>query len=85
MGAMDVGIREAKTRLSQLVKAALEGEEVYLTNRGERRVQLTVVKKIGGLRGRGSWKGKVNLYPGWDSPEDDKRIQDMFECLKEDV
>ena len=82
---MDVGIREAKTRLSQLVKAAMEGEEVFLTNRGNRQVQLTVAKKKGGLRKWGSWKGKINLYEGWDSPEEDKRIEDMFEYLKEDV
>jgi len=81
---MEVGIREAKTRLSQLVKAALAGEEVFLTNRGEKTVQLTVVKPTGGLRGLGIWKGKVNLYEGWDSPEEDKKIEDMFEFLQEE-
>ena len=81
---MEVGIREAKTRLSQLVKAAMEGEEVFLTNRGNRQVQLTVVKKSGRLRGRGSWAGKVNLYEGWDSPAEDKKVEDMFEYLREE-
>ena len=84
MKIMEVGIREAKTRLSQLVKAALAGEEVFLTNRGEKTVQLTVVKPTGGLRGLGIWKGKVNLYEGWDSPEEDKKIEDMFEFLQEE-
>lgn len=83
MGFMEVGIREAKNSLSKLVQAALEGEEVYLTRRGERAVQIVATPKPSGRfsKGRGSWKGKTNLYPGWDSPEEDKKIEEMFEDL----
>lgn len=79
---MEVGIREAKNTLSKLVEAVLEGKEVFLTNRGERVAQLVAAPKPKDpRRGRGKWKGKVNLYPGWDSPEADKEIEEMFETL----
>jgi prevent-host-death family protein len=81
---MEIGIRDAKNNLSKLVEAVLDGKEVYLTKRGERVVQLVVTPKSShpGL-GRGFLKGKVNLYPGWDSPEEDKKIEEMFEALHE--
>jgi antitoxin (DNA-binding transcriptional repressor) of toxin-antitoxin stability system len=79
---MEVGIRDAKNNLSKLVEAVLEGEEVFLTNRGARVVQLVrTPESIPQGRGRGSWKGKINLYPGWDSPDEDKKIEKMFEAL----
>ena len=81
---METGIREAKSNLSKLVKAAIDGEKVFLTNRGERVVPLIAVPKLRApRRGRGLWKGKVNLYPGWDSPQADKEIEGMFECFGE--
>jgi prevent-host-death family protein len=76
---MDVGIREAKNRLSQLVAAAHGGETVFLTNRGERVAKLVpTVTRLSKKRGLGLWKGKVNLYPGWNSPEEDQKIAGMF-------
>ncbi len=81
---MEVGIREAKNNLSKLVDAVRKGKEVFLTNRGERVAKIVPAPKpwIPG-RGRGEWKGKVSLYPGWDSPEEDKKIEDMFEFLRQ--
>jgi len=79
---MEVGIREAKNNLSKLVEAVRDGEEVFLTNRGERVAKLVPARKPApATRGRGIWKDKVNLYPGWDSPEEDKKIEEMFEDL----
>lgn len=79
---MEVGIREAKNSLSKLVQAALEGEEVFITKRGERTVQIIAVpKQSAKRRGWGTWQGKTNLYTGWDSPEEDKKIEGMFENL----
>jgi prevent-host-death family protein len=76
---MEVGIRDAKTTLSKLVEAVLDGQEVFLTNRGTRVVQLVPTPKaIPRGRGRGSWKGKVHLYDGWDSRDEDKKIEEMF-------
>lgn len=79
---MEVGIREARNSLSKLLEAVRGGEEVFLTNRGDRVAQLVPVKTKGvSLRGYGFLKGKINFYPGWDSPEEDKRIEKMFEDL----
>lgn len=81
---MDAGIKDAKNNLSKLIEAVLDGEEVFLTNRGERVVQLVPAPTISSRgRGRGAWKGKVNLYPGWDSFAEDKKIEGMFEALSE--
>jgi len=83
---MEVGIRDAKNNLSKLVEAVRDGEEVFLTKRGERVAQLVPARKpVSKMRGRGFLKGKVNLYPGWDSPEEDKKIEDMFEDLYPDA
>lgn len=81
---METGIKDAKNNLSKLVQAAFDGEEVYLTKRGKRVAQLIPARDPARDRmGRGMWKGKVNLYPGWDSPEEDKKIEEMFEVLSE--
>jgi prevent-host-death family protein len=83
---MEIGIREAKSSLSKLIEAVRDGEEVFLTNRGERVAQLVPARKAASkTRGRGIWKGKVNFYPGWDSPEEDKKIEEMFEHLQSDA
>lgn len=83
---MEVGIKEAKNNLSKLLDAVSEGEEVFLTNRGNRVAQLIPVAKRGSIKtGRGCLKGKINLYPGWDSEEEDLRIQKLFEESKLDV
>src|SRR5919108_2943026 len=79
---MEVGIRDARNNLSKLVEAVLDGEEVFLTNRGERIVQLVPAPKpTSPRRGRGLWKGKIHFYAGWDSRNEDKRIEEMFEFL----
>jgi prevent-host-death family protein len=81
---MEVGIREAKNNLSKLVESALAGEEIFLTNRGERVLQLVPTPKSKSAnRGRGDWKNRANLYPGWDSAEADREIENTFEELRE--
>jgi prevent-host-death family protein len=37
---MEVGVRTAKTELSRLIKAALSGEKVFITDRGKPLVRL---------------------------------------------
>ena len=77
---MEAGIKEAKKNLSKLVDAMLRGEEVYLTKRGARVAEIVPAKKKGSFKtGRGFLKGKINLYPGWDSIEEDLKIETMFE------
>ena len=77
---MTTGIKEAKTNLSKLVDATLAGEEVFLTNRGDRVAQIVPVWKAVSLKkGQGFLKGKINFYPGWDSESEDLKIERMFE------
>jgi prevent-host-death family protein len=81
---MEIGIKAAKTDLSRLIKAAMSGEKVVITNRGEPLVRLVpeAPKPKDPRRGFGSLKGVLNLPPGWDSPEADKEVLDMFEGLE---
>ena len=77
---MNAGIKEAKNNLSKLVDAMLSGEEVFLTNRGERVAQIVPVRRAGSpMRAWGLFKDKINLYPGWDSEAEDLKIEQMFE------
>ena len=83
-GYMEVGIREAKSNLSKLIETVRHGEKVYLTSRGQRVAEIVPTPSKGNWRDAyGLFKDKINLYPGWDSPEEDKRIEDMFEVLQE--
>jgi prevent-host-death family protein len=79
---METGIREAKNSLSKLVEAVLEGQEVFLTNRGRRVAQIVATPPPPSpTRGRGFLKERIHLYPGWDSIAEDRRIEDAFEAL----
>ena len=46
---MEVGLREAKARLSELVDAAHRGERVVITKRGEPAVELVRFRTTGGI------------------------------------
>lgn len=63
---MIVGMHDAKTQLSRLVKQALEGEEILLASRGEVLVRLTPVVAQTGKRRLGWLKAKGQLMPGWE-------------------
>jgi prevent-host-death family protein len=81
---MDVGIKAAKSDLSRLIKAAVAGEKIVITDRGKPLVRLVPesAKPKDPKRGYGSLKGVLHLPPGWDSPEADKEVLDMFEGLE---
>lgn len=53
---MKVNMLEAKSQLSKLVKAALEGEEVVIASNGTPMVRLVPVAGKVGLGGRGKLK-----------------------------
>ncbi len=78
-----VGVREAKTDLSKLIEAALNGEDVVITNRGKPSVRLVPeVSTAAKNRGFGCLKDlpDVKFYPDWDSPERDSQILADFEA-----
>ena len=50
---MQVNILEAKNRLSQLIKAALAGEDVVIANRGQPMVRLVPTSAAAPARGSG--------------------------------
>lgn len=57
---METGIRDAKSNLSALIRAAQAGDEVYLTHRGERVAAIVPIRNTKDpKRGRGMLKGKL--------------------------
>ena len=81
---MEVGIKAAKADLSRLIKAAVKGESVVITDRGKPLVRL--VPETPKLKDRrrvfGSLQGVLHLPPGWDSPDADKEVFSLFERLE---
>ena len=64
---MRVSVYEAKSKLSQMIDKALEGEEVVITRRGEEVIKLEPVKK----KKRswiGMWEGQVKIHDDFDDP-----------------
>ena len=63
-----VNVAEAKAKLSQLIDAALQGDDVIISRRNTPLVKLTVLKKPAG-RGRfGMFKGRIELSADFDEP-----------------
>ena len=67
---MKVSVYEAKSKLSQMINKALEGEEVVITRHGEDTVRLvpTNGKKKSWV---GSMEGKIIIHNSFDDPLDD--------------
>jgi|GEM_PF-1838936 len=69
---MKVSVYEAKSKLSQMINKALEGEEVVITRNGS-----DTVKLVPANRGRskgdwiGSWQGKARIHDSFYDPLDD--------------
>ena len=70
---MKVSVYEAKSKLSQMIKAALEGEEVVITRNGEETVKLTPVRKQKG-DWIGMYKGQIKIHDNFDEPLDDETL-----------
>ncbi len=75
---MQVNMHDAKTHLSKLVQAVLDGEEVILARNGEAVVQITKYTPVKHKRKPGSLKGKIWLADDWDSPETNRIINEMM-------
>ena len=80
---MEVGIKQAKNDLSQLVIRVSKGERVFLMNRGKRVAELIPVQSKkrtpAALRGYGMFRDVITLPPDWGTQE--TREQDERELL----
>jgi len=74
---MQTNMHEAKSKLSQLVEAALLGEEVIIARAGAPAVQLVPCKpKV--KRTFGAFKGSFSMSSDFDSAETNNEVADMF-------
>ncbi len=71
-----VNIHYAKTHLSKLIEAVLQGEEIIIARAGEPKVKLVPFTKK--KRKPGFFKDRIWLADDWDSPETNKEIEDLF-------
>jgi prevent-host-death family protein len=67
---MNVTTAEAKNRLSELIRAAEDGEKVIITRHGKPVVQITPVPAESRRVRLGGMKGRIKFLPGWDSGVD---------------
>ena len=74
-----VNTHEAKTQLSKLIAAARKGEEVVICQAGKPVARLTAFEGEHGVPQFGIWRDKIVFKPGWDSPETDAEIAELFE------
>ena len=67
---MKVSVYEAKSKLSQMINAALEGEEVVITRNGKETVRLTPVprEKRDWI---GMYKGQIKIHDDFDKLDND--------------
>lgn len=63
-----VGMHEAKSQLSRLVREVQDGAEVIVTNAGRPVARLVEYDKPAPRRKPGFWKGQVVIHEGFDDP-----------------
>jgi prevent-host-death family protein len=72
-----VGMHEAKTKLSQLVERAESGEDIVIARNGRPVARLVPVAGTNSLAAvRGVWRGKVVIAEDFDELPDD--VADAF-------
>jgi prevent-host-death family protein len=69
---MKVSVYEAKSKLSQMISKALEGEEVVITRHGHETVKLVPVNKK--RKWIGMWKGKIKVHDSFYEPLDEETL-----------
>jgi prevent-host-death family protein len=79
---MTIGVRQAKTELTKLISAALEGETIVITNHGKPLVRLV---PEGGApsknRGYGCLKGAFEIPENW--AQSDAEVEGLFEHIQD--
>jgi prevent-host-death family protein len=72
-----IGMHEAKTKLSQLVERAEAGEDIVIARNGKPVARLVPVASAKSLASiRGAWRGRVRMADDFDELPDD--IGDAF-------
>jgi prevent-host-death family protein len=72
-----VGMHEAKTKLSQLVERAEAGEDIVIARNGKPVARLVPVARTNSFADlRGIWRGQVRMADDFDDLPDD--IADAF-------
>lgn len=67
-----VGMHEAKTKLSQLVERAEAGEDIVIARNGKPAARLVPVRSASALASvRGAWRDRVRLADDFDELPDD--------------
>lgn len=82
---VQVGLKEAKNKLSELFTMALLGETVVITRQGEtqsiRMVPIATQKSASGF---GMLQDQLaDLPPDWNQPDGEQEFLDQFEALGE--
>lgn len=65
---MKVSVYEAKSKLSQMINKALDGEEVVITRNGEETVRLIPVPKKKKRDWIGMYEGQIQIHDDFDEP-----------------
>ncbi len=66
---MKIGVYEAKSKLSEMINRALDGEDVVITRNGEETVRLTpIAKKRSWI---GMYSGQIKIHDDFDDPLDE--------------
>ena len=72
-----IGMHEAKTKLSQLVERAESGEDIVIARNGKPVARLTPVASTSSMESvRGAWRGRVRIGEDFDELPAD--IADAF-------
>ncbi len=74
---MQVNMLDAKSKLSSLVAAALQGEEVILARDGVP-VAKIVKYDLPKLQAPGAWRGLVPVSADWNTPETNAEVERLF-------
>lgn len=75
---MQVGIYDAKTRLSRLVDRAAQGEEIVITRHGKPVARLVSIEPRQEPRKLGLLRGRAWISPDFDAPLPEDLL-DLFE------
>jgi prevent-host-death family protein len=67
-----IGMHEAKTKLSQLVERAESGEDIVIARNGKPVARLVPIATTASLDSvRGAWRGRVRIADDFDELPDD--------------